>query len=275
MHYTAFSRVTSLAGLTIADWGPKATVSKKVVEYMTTVRTSNTFQLHLPHTSHGEHRCLQLLGINIRGLHTHANDVQHHATQRGAKVMLLSETHWCDARAISALPNQWTWFFAHAASNTLTSAPGGVAIAVHNSMPAPAAQQVSHIGHGYQFAACVLYNAWTVVVVYREPTAHVMHFLNDLAAFLAATWAHGSAVVVGDFNINMKDDTAASTRQYTAFMHSLAYVCISNPQHPSQLRGNNLDHTWVKRATSVQPRHAYGYACYTDHMPQHIKLCNV
>jgi hypothetical protein len=178
------------AGLTIADWGPKAAVSAKVVEYMRTVRTSNAYTLRLPHTTTDKKYCLQLLGINIRGLHTHGADVHHHATQRGAKVMLLYETHWCDARDTSVLPMDWTWCFAHAISKTMTSARGGVAIAIHNTTATQAKTHTSHITHGYQIAACAFDSTWTFVALYRDPTGSVVHLLGDVTSFLATTCAH-------------------------------------------------------------------------------------
>ena len=197
---------------------------------------------------------LNILHLNISGLHTKTIDVQADPLFKQADVISHNESHMGNDEGITTdmlgITNNFVVF-----NCNCDTTGGGIALAVNKKfLPSPLFFNCSS-----EILVVQLQQYFKVVLVciYRPPAKHICTFTEDLAAILVSR--HNLPIcVVGDFNedILLAGDSYCNKKLQNVGFHQIVAM-------PTRHSGTLIDHVYISPGVNADAKVADWY--YNDH----------
>jgi exonuclease III len=202
MHYVAFSRCTSMAGLHIVDINAtKIRVSPKVQKYIETDKK----QLQLCYTpTYSMNNDMHFAYNNVGSIQTKWSALCNNWNLLNCDIITFAET-WL--KKSDQLPqNVFSTFSSHQMDSTIV--PGHRGMLMYTSNTLTTTNFVNHQHPAAEFMLMTVQgqnSMLNVITVYRPPSTSITAFRYELEKFVSSHVDNGYIIIMGDFNINVKD----------------------------------------------------------------------
>jgi endonuclease/exonuclease/phosphatase (EEP) superfamily protein YafD len=208
-------------------------VKQKVDIEMERLRTTVKWQLHYDYQSIQTNSSLSILSLNTRSLNAHMDDILNDYDLMQSDILCLQETHMALCMQNKQFPNH------NCISSYITH---GVMILVKKHVPI-----LDHIHieeKNVELVLAIFFSHGTEVAIlnlYVAPHATFSNIVHVISNALGDFHLNGSIVLVGDFNIDMLQNTGR-TKELENYMCKYNLCFLLNKT--GHLQNALIDHVW-------------------------------
>ena len=238
MAYVTLSRVTSLAVLHLLDFDTEMIYSNpEITQALDIMQCVNIQSMSL--LKYIEDVQMTVVAHNIHSIQSHLDDVKNHPELMSADILAFCET-WLSSHITDSAIALDGFCPAIRCDRSSGSSSGGIAVYVKDGIRAAKIPSPQH--DGIENVVLEVEDI-TVIALYRSPSTKLDVLSNHLNEILATTTAENKIMILGDFNINVIDQTekmqVPSLTAYQQIIKDATY-------HGGGAHRSLLDHIYIR-----------------------------
>ncbi|XP_071855229.1 uncharacterized protein [Apostichopus japonicus] len=273
IHYVALSRVTSINGLYILELNPeKINVDRNVVKEVENLRSIRSLKI----CSHAFESTdsTTIIHQNVRSLKRHISDIIHDSTITSADILLFTECHISEAIPNDELFIEGFTLFKNIPSHApVSNSPYGTVIYTKNNITTLTEHTLNTNNIEISLTTkdtCA--GTVQIALIYRSNKVPMQQFHDELSNFLSHIDHTQQTLIIGDFNVDVLQNTPEKKSLLSLFTRTFKYQQIILT--PTTDYNSCLDHIYTNIPTSKTIGSGVLESYYSDHKATWISLQN-